>query len=182
MRLIFIYGPPAAGKLTVGECLAARTGYKLFHNHLTVDLAHALFEFGSAPFGRYVEHLRFEAFETAARAGLAGMIFTFVYALGADDGFVRAVQEIIERFEGEVCFVQLVCDRAALEQRVQGASRQRFRKITDGALLRAVIGRHEVFQPIPFVSSLTIDTTELAAEEAAGRIAAHYGLPLVAPS
>lgn len=34
MRLIFIYGLPATGKLTVAQELAKRTGYKLFHNHL----------------------------------------------------------------------------------------------------------------------------------------------------
>jgi hypothetical protein len=32
--LVFIYGPPpAAGKLTVAETLAKRTGHKVFHNH-----------------------------------------------------------------------------------------------------------------------------------------------------
>jgi replication-associated recombination protein RarA len=31
--LVFIYGPPAAGKLTVAEALAMRTGHKVFHNH-----------------------------------------------------------------------------------------------------------------------------------------------------
>ena len=38
MKLIFIYGLPATGKLTVAVELAAMTGYKLFHNHLVVDL------------------------------------------------------------------------------------------------------------------------------------------------
>ncbi len=36
MRLVFIYGPPGVGKLTVARELAALTGFKLFHNHLTV--------------------------------------------------------------------------------------------------------------------------------------------------
>ena len=38
MKLVILYGPPGVGKLTVGRELAARTGFKLFHNHLTVDL------------------------------------------------------------------------------------------------------------------------------------------------
>ncbi len=37
MKLVFIYGPPASGKLTVARELAALTGYKLFHNHLVVE-------------------------------------------------------------------------------------------------------------------------------------------------
>jgi hypothetical protein len=36
MDLVFLYGPPAAGKFTVGRELAAITGFGLFHNHLTL--------------------------------------------------------------------------------------------------------------------------------------------------
>ena len=48
MRLIFIYGLPAVGKLTVAKELAAKTGYKLFHNHLVVDLLISTFELGAS--------------------------------------------------------------------------------------------------------------------------------------
>ncbi len=43
MRLVFIYGPPGVGKLTVATALATLTGYRLCHNHLTVNLVTALF-------------------------------------------------------------------------------------------------------------------------------------------
>jgi len=33
MRLVFIYGMPATGKLTVAKELVDITGYALFHNH-----------------------------------------------------------------------------------------------------------------------------------------------------
>ena len=38
MKLIFLYGPPASGKLTIAEILSERTGIPLFHNHLSRDL------------------------------------------------------------------------------------------------------------------------------------------------
>jgi hypothetical protein len=50
MRLIFLYGLPATGKHTVAQYLAALTGYKLFHNHLAVDLLLSVFDFGTQPF------------------------------------------------------------------------------------------------------------------------------------
>jgi hypothetical protein len=50
MKLIFIYGLRATGKLTVAQELATLTDYKLFHNHLAVDLLLSIFEFGSSPF------------------------------------------------------------------------------------------------------------------------------------
>ena len=37
-RVIFLFGRPGVGKLTVGEQLAIETGYRLLHNHAVVDL------------------------------------------------------------------------------------------------------------------------------------------------
>ena len=58
MKLIFLYGAPGTGKLTVARELAALTGYRLFHNHLTVDLAKAIFDFGTPDYLEYVRFLR----------------------------------------------------------------------------------------------------------------------------
>lgn len=43
MKLILIYGPPAAGKLTVATELAAMTGYKLVDNHKATDFLEEVF-------------------------------------------------------------------------------------------------------------------------------------------
>jgi cytidylate kinase len=50
MDLVSIHGPVAAGKLTVARELSHLTGFRLFHNHLTVDAVAAVFDFGSEPF------------------------------------------------------------------------------------------------------------------------------------
>ena len=50
MRLVFLYGPPAVGKLTVAKALARLTGYKVFHNHLTIDLVASILDWGTGPF------------------------------------------------------------------------------------------------------------------------------------
>ncbi|HIJ11483.1 TPA: hypothetical protein HA278_05490, partial [Candidatus Woesearchaeota archaeon] len=47
MIFVLIYGPMAVGKLTVAKELVKLTGYKLFHNHLTVDLVGSIFEWGT---------------------------------------------------------------------------------------------------------------------------------------
>ena len=38
MKLVLIFGPQAVGKMTVGQELAKKTGLKLFHNHMTIEL------------------------------------------------------------------------------------------------------------------------------------------------
>lgn len=44
MNLVIIFGPHAVGKMTVGQELAKLTGYKLFHNHMTIEVVAALFD------------------------------------------------------------------------------------------------------------------------------------------
>jgi len=53
--LLFVIGPPAVGKMTVGRAIAARTGLRVFHNHLSIEPVVRLFDFGTPPFRRLVE-------------------------------------------------------------------------------------------------------------------------------
>ena len=66
MKLIFIYGAAAVGKLTVARELARLTGFRLFHNHLTVDLVSAVFDFGTEPFVKLREQIWLKVFREAA--------------------------------------------------------------------------------------------------------------------
>ena len=72
MQLIFLFGPPASGKLTVARELAALTGYRVFHNHLVVDALLAVFDFGSRPFVELRERMWVEVM-TAAAEYIRGM-------------------------------------------------------------------------------------------------------------
>jgi AAA domain len=175
MRLLFLYGPPAVGKLSVARELAARTGFKLFHNHLSVDLVASVFPFGSEPFGRLVQSMRRGMMAEAARQGI-DLIFTFVYAAGVDDGVVQELIEPVQTNGGEVLFVQLTCNRDELLARVQAPSRRAFRKLNDPAMLATLLDQHQLDQPVPFGTSLQLDTVRLDPAQAAGCIVAHYDL------
>ena len=37
MMLVILFGPPAVGKMAVGIELERQTGFRLFHNHMSVD-------------------------------------------------------------------------------------------------------------------------------------------------
>jgi tRNA uridine 5-carbamoylmethylation protein Kti12 len=69
MRLIFIYGPPAVGKLTVTTELAKVTGFKLFHNHVSIQFVQSIFEFGTRQFWKLTDKFRLSIFEEAAKEG-----------------------------------------------------------------------------------------------------------------
>src|SRR5262245_27330241 len=144
MRLVFLYGPPAAGKLTIGRELAALTGYRLFHNHLTFDLAREILPIGSEPFQRLVDDLRLRVFTFAALNGVPGLIFTFVYGSGIDDPFVRRTMSEMEATGAEVCFVQAICPIEGLLSRVEDESRRAYHKLASPAALAALLESHDI--------------------------------------
>ena len=84
MKLVVIFGPPAVGKMTVGRELAHRTGLKLLHNHMTIELLLQFFDFGSPPFRRLTREFRSRLFEEVAGSELPGLIFTFAWALNLE--------------------------------------------------------------------------------------------------
>lgn len=178
MKLVVIYGAPGVGKLTTAKALAALTGFRIFHNHLSFDLAKAVFDFPTPPFLRLVETVRLATFEAAVREKVPGLIFTFGYASPEDDTFVQKIIEVVERHGGELAFVRLYCDTGTNEERVLGDERQRFGKITSIESLRGAVRRWNFAASIPFRESLDIDNSGLEPDVVAGHIAAHFSLPV----
>jgi hypothetical protein len=78
MRLVYLYGPPGIGKLTIGRELAKQTGYRLFHNHQAVDLAISIFPRETPEYFDLIRDVRGAGFLAAARAGVS-LVATGVY-------------------------------------------------------------------------------------------------------
>src|SRR2546422_11399748 len=130
MKLVFIYGPPASGKLTVGTELAKLTGFKLFHNHVSIQFVQSIFEFGTKTFWRLTGKYRMEMLEAAAKEGI-DTIFTFVYSKDdEDDQFVKHVVQHVRSRGGQVLFVRLYCEREELVKRVKRSQRKRMGKVS----------------------------------------------------
>src|SRR5215218_4863209 len=81
MHFVVIFGPPAVGKMTVGYALSEITGFKLFHNHMAIELLLNFFPFGHPKFHLLVREFRRRIFEEVATSDLSGLIFTYVWAL-----------------------------------------------------------------------------------------------------
>jgi tRNA uridine 5-carbamoylmethylation protein Kti12 len=176
MELVILYGPPGVGKLTVAQALAARTGYKVFHNHLTTDLVTSLFPFGSEQMPRLTMKYRYDMLEEAARAGLDGVIHTFVYARGADDDFMQGLIDAVEPHGGHVTLVMLTCDPDVLLERVVSEQRARYGKLRDTETVRRLMADERLAEPFPHRPSLVIDNTRRSPGEVAEIILAELGI------
>lgn len=125
MKFILLFGPQAVGKMTVGQELAKRTGLKLFHNHMTIDLVSNFFDYGSSSGKRLVHLFRQEIFEEVAKSDLVGLIFTYVWAFDhqAEWDYVDHVCHIFEAQGAEIYFVELEADVQERLQRNKSAYR-----------------------------------------------------------
>ncbi|HET8988445.1 MAG TPA: hypothetical protein VFN43_08025 [Humibacillus sp.] len=77
MHLLCITGPPAVGKMTVGRAVCDLTGYRLFHNHVTIEPLISLFGYGTPSFTRLNSLFRREVMVEAVAADLPGLVFTY---------------------------------------------------------------------------------------------------------
>jgi chloramphenicol 3-O-phosphotransferase len=171
MRLIVLYGMPAAGKLTVAQELKAITGLPLFHNHLVVDLLLSTFAFGSAPFVELREEIWISFFREAARAKLPGLIFTFASEATVRAEFIPTLVETVRGEGGTVEFAELVCPLDEIRRRIAEPSRREYGKLASVELfeeLHAARSFDALTMPTP---KITVDTSTCTPVEAARAIA-----------
>jgi hypothetical protein len=168
--LLFLHGPPGSGKLTVARELEALTGFRLFHNHLAVDLLESVFEFGSPPFVELREQLWLSVFRQAARTDVS-LIFTFAPERTVRPEFPEAAESAVRSEGGQVLFVALRCAESELERRLSEPSRSAFGK------LRSITKYRELrdsgaFEFPPLRADLELDTGALSPMEAAQLVCA----------
>ena len=169
MELLFIYGPAAVGKLTIGRELAKLSGFRLFHNHLTVDAVMAVFDFGSESFIKLREQIWLSVFKEAAQQDIS-LIFTFSPERTVQASFIQDTLDAVEPFGGKVRFIELICPIDELERRIESSSRAEFNKLRSLERFRQIRQAEKHLYPQLPNSGLTIDTSQMSPQEAACRI------------
>ena len=176
MRLVFIYGPAASGKLTIARELSGITGLPVFHNHLVVDMLLAPFDFGSPAFVELRESIWLQVMGRAAEEEIPGLIFTFTPEKTVGPDFITRMAAMFEAAGNELLFVQLACAEEELERRLENESRAEFRKLRSLGLYRQLRDEGAFdYPPLPG-SGLTIDTGESNPSESAHKIVDYFGL------
>ena len=176
MKLVFIIGSGAVGKMTVGQELMKLTGLRLFHNHMTIEPVIAVF--GNYN-GKVVNEIREIIFREFAASDLPGMIFTYMWAFDqqADWDYIEHVKEIFVPYGTEFYYVELVAPQEI--RLVRNATANRIANKPSKADVEASNARlkgEDAYRlvsyegEIPFDNYLRIDNSNLSAEDAAKRI------------
>jgi len=175
-KLVFLYGPPGVGKLTVAKELAKLTGFKLFYNHLTIEPVKTILPSGHSDFIELLIKLRLDILEVAAKNNI-NCILTGVFAAETDEKFTRRKIKAFEKYGGSVFLVKLTCSREELYKRVRDPSRKKFSKVNKVSILKKLMDKHALDTVMKFKNTFVIDNTKLRPKKTAEKIIEHYKLP-----
>lgn len=174
MKLVFILGDAAVGKMTVGQALMKITDLRLFHNHMTIEPVLEIF--GDFDTG-LINEMREMIFTRFAASGRYGMIFTLMMAFDqqADWDYLEHIKSIFAPYGTEFYYVELIAPqevrlvRNGTENRLKNKPSKRDLSISNQRLVeddkkyRCVSYEGEV----PFENYLRLVNTDKSPEEAA---------------
>jgi shikimate kinase len=173
VQLIFLYGPPAVGKLTIAKELSRLTGIPLVDNHSMVDPIAKVLGWGHPEQKRLADEVRLQLFKAAA-ASDKSLITTFGGGGVTYDKFIQATLKTVTDAGGQVVFVHLVAPENILLKRVGSLSRKDKFTMTDEAILREKFATTpDIFTAALVADHLEIDTSLHTAEESAEIIVEH---------
>ncbi len=167
-RLIFLYGPPGVGKLTVAKEISKLLEFKIFHNHLSGDIAYLFGPFGTPNWKESSYFIREYVFTNAVKRD-TDLIFTYCYEKDADDKYINHLIDIYG--EKNIYFVQLKAEINTVYERSESSNRKKYNKIVEREKIKDLLSKVNLTSTISFVKSLIIDTTNLSASETAKQIA-----------
>lgn len=195
-QLVFIYGSPGVGKLTVAKELVVRTGYDLFHNHITYDEAVdklKLVPF-SPEFNRFVAEKRIALFEDfVKKSSKKGLITTHVYnhtnqkmyeeKEGQEmekqphleqmkEDYIGQLKKFVTEYSDslESIFVQLIATKETIYERIESESRLGTNKLHNAEQYREYAQKYDYVSPISGIHSHRIDTTGNTIDQTASKI------------
>ena len=183
MKLLFLIGDAAVGKMTVGQELMKITDLRLFHNHMTIEPVLEIFGRWD---GKTRDELRDVIFKNFAASELYGMIFTYMWAfdMPSDREYVEHVKSIFAPYGTEFYYVELIApqsvrlERNATSNRLANKASKRnieesnARLIDDDRSHRCVSYEGE----IPFDNYLRIENENVSAADAARMIKERFDL------
>lgn len=186
--LVIIIGPHAVGKMTVGQELTKITPLRLFYNHMSIELARKLFAPNEKEeFKSLNRAIRQKVFELFAKGDLPGLIFTYMCAFDVQEqlDYLTGVIEMFKANGAKCCVVELCADfdvrlvRNKSENRLLHKESKRDLNWSESEM-RATSEKYRLNsyegEELPFENYLKIDNTNLAPDEVAKVIKAHFAI------
>lgn len=185
MKVLFLIGNAAVGKMTVGQELMKITDLRLFHNHMMIEPVIEIFGYF---YPKAIHRLREVIFEEFAATECYGLIFTIMWAfdMQSDWEYIEHIKDIFKQKnnDSEFYYVELVAsqkirlERNATENRMKYKASKRDIDISNQRLLNDDANhRCESYDgEITFENYIKIDNSYLAPDVVAKKIKESFNL------
>lgn len=186
MKVIFICGPQAVGKMTIGEIISKKLDLPLLHNHMTLELIQPFLGWKPQTF-ELSNQFRTAIFkEMVKQPDNKGVIFTFVIAFDVPQDLeeLHTFKEIFTSNGIKVYFIELMADlderlsRNKTENRLAKKPSKRNLEHSENELIES--NKKHRLNSLPgevnTENYLKLDVTNEAAEEVADYIIKHFKL------
>ncbi|GEM_PF-871714 len=175
MKLVFLHGAPATGKLTVAKALLDAISGRLLDNHAAIDFARTMFDFGAPGFWDLVHQVRLSALELAARHDVPLVVMTFCYSEPTDRPSFEQFEALVRRNGGQLLPVFLYCSDEEIARRIANPDRIERRKT---ASMEALNSFRLVYNdaPVPRGGCLKLNSEIRSAASTAEEIIRSFGL------
>jgi len=185
-KFVLIIGPQAVGKMTVGQKLSELTNFKLFYNHMTIELVRLIFDYNDDAFHRMNSIIRKEIFKEYSKSNEKGIIFTGCLNFGPEfDAALKEFNEWTNNYE-DIYVVELETTleerlrRNKTENRLKYKISKRDLEWSENDLLNSV-KKHKFNSEIGqlksiFKNYIRIDNTDILPEDVAKIISQKFNL------
>ena len=189
MKVLFIFGNTAAGKMTVGQELMKITDLRLFHNHMmlepVLEIFGAMDEDSNEHKRKILSRLREVILEEFAASKHYGLIITGMLGMGNPnwEDALAPIYKIFEASNTEFYYVELEASQEARLQRniTENRLHHKASKRDIEASNRRLLADDERYHgssdgQITIKNYVKIDNTNLAADVVANMIAERFSL------
>ncbi len=99
MKVILLFGTPAVGKLTTALAISSKTGYKVLHNHLIIDLVGSVFDWQHNTYWKLSQDFWESMIEQAAIENI-NIILTCCYIDERDSRYIQSLIQLVKKQNG----------------------------------------------------------------------------------
>ena len=185
-KFVLIVGPQAVGKMTVGQELAKRAGYKLFYNHMTIEMVRLIFDYDKKAYKRMNNKIREIVIKEFSKSNEKGIIFTGCFDFGNNvDKEMKEVNKWTKDYD-DYYVVELETTleerlkRNKTENRLKHKESKRDLEWSENDLLKSMEKHQMNSNPGQgeklFKNFMKIDNTNLSPEEVADMIIKKFSL------
>lgn len=182
MKLLYLFGPQAVGKMSIGMKIAEQTGYRVVTNHTLSDVLAPIFDWGTQAFKKLEIEFYFKICEELAQSDFPGVILTKLRVLNSDEDnqFVEKTFEIFRKRNVPIYQVELFAEfeerlrRNSTPLRLKEKPSKRDQRRSDQKLREWFESDAEINSNLPFGLKnehyMKLDTTNISLEESAQKI------------